>query len=101
MKYDFISSLEASNIKSYEVAVAMKYAAHIAKEFILHHIAVITAILHNERSELLHTCHRQVLHFTSHPLENWVKIGVLSTVFRAVFRYKITAKCRELTFCRK
>ena len=29
MKYDFISSLEASNIKSYEVAVAMKYASHM------------------------------------------------------------------------
>ena len=64
----------------------MKYAAHIAKGFILHHIAVITAILHNERSELLHTCHRQVLHFTSHPLENSAKIGTFSAVLGMCFK---------------
>ena len=81
--------------KEYEVAVAMKYASHIGKGFIfsramrtprfraptpnlwfgklvgfLLHVAVITATLHNEQSELLHTCHLQVLHFTLHPLEN-------------------------------
>ena len=37
----------------YEVAVAMKYAAHMIKGFILLHIAVKTAILHNSL-ELLH-----------------------------------------------
>jgi len=70
VKYDFISSLEASNIKSYEVAVAMKYAAHMFLEFILLHIAVKTAILHNSQNYFKPAL--QVLHF-------------LPTVFGGIF----------------
>jgi len=49
VKYDFISSLEASNIKSYEVAVAMKYAAHMRGIYFTSYCSE-TAILHNDFS---------------------------------------------------
>jgi len=45
----------------YEVAVAMKYAAHMYLEFILLHIAVKTAILHNSQNYFIPAL--QVLHF--------------------------------------